>query len=550
MAASTPQPEAMPAAAAQVPPIAPGQPGPPGPQGGQARAPQGAVSPQGTLAVHEPGSGKLVGEVRVATPAQVREAVAASRAAQVGWGRLTFEERAAILQRFKQLLLDRAEEICDLITRENGKTRNESLFMELLPVADLTHWFAKNAGKLLRDEKLRLHMFPHKQSYVRFYPRGVIGIISPWNYPFSIPTGDVVMALLAGNGAVLKPSEFTPIIAEKARALLEEAGVPRGLVQVVQGRGEVGAALVQSGVDMVVFTGSVATGRKVNVAAAERMIPCVLELGGKDPAIVLPDADLDATAKKVAWGAFANSGQTCAAIERVYAHESILEPLTEKIVQIARSLRQGEPNRHDVDVGAMTTQMQVDVVRRHLDEATARGASVRAGGTITVAPSGARFIQPTVLTGATQDMAIVREETFGPMLPILPYRTEEEAIRLANDSSYGLSAYVFTRSRAAADRIANQLLAGTVMHNDALYTHAAPETPWGGVKGSGLGRVHGKHGLRDLCETRHVNLERFAFPAFWYYPYSSRSFRTGLRVYGTLIGNGLGARLRALLGRR
>jgi len=269
MAASTPQPEAMPAAAAQVPPIAPGQPGqpgPPGPQGGQARAPQGAVSPQGTLAGHEPGSGKLVGEVRVATPAQVREAVAASRAAQVGWGRLTFEERAAILQRFKQLLLDRAEEICDLITRENGKTRNESLFMELLPVADLTHWFAKNAGKLLRDEKLRLHMFPHKQSYVRFYPRGVIGIISPWNYPFSIPTGDVVMALLAGNGAVLKPSEFTPIIAEKARALLEEAGVPRGLVQVVQGRGEVGAALVQSGVDMVVFTGSVATGRKVNVA--------------------------------------------------------------------------------------------------------------------------------------------------------------------------------------------------------------------------------------------------------------------------------------------
>src|SRR6202022_1268056 len=336
------------------------------------RPAQGSVTPQGTLAVYEPGTGKLLGEVRVSSVSDVRETVQQARAAQTEWARKPFAERRAVLLRFQELLLERAEEFCDHLTRENGKTRNESLFMEVLPVADAVHWYATHAEKALADERIPLHLFPHKKSYLRFYPRGVIGIISPWNYPFSIPTGDVVMALLAGNGAVLKPSEFTPIIAEKARALLEEAGVPRGLVQVVQGRGEVGAALVQSGVDMVVFTGSVATGRKVNVAAAERMIPCVLELGGKDPAIVLPDADLDATAKKVAWGAFANSGQTCAAIERVYAHESILEPLTEKIVQIARSLRQGEPNRHDVDVGAMTTQMQVDVVRRHLDEATAR----------------------------------------------------------------------------------------------------------------------------------------------------------------------------------
>jgi len=357
------------------------------------------------------------------------------------------------------------------------------------------------------------------------------------------------MALMAGNGVVVKPSEFTPLIAERMRVLLEEAGVPRGLVQVVQGKGDVGAELIRSGVNMIVFTGSVPTGRKVNVAAAEQMIPCVLELGGKDPAIVLPDADLDTTALKVAWGAFANSGQTCASVERVYVHESIAPELTEKLVKLAQGLRQGEPNSHDVDVGAMTTQMQVDIVKRHLDDARAKGAKVLAGGEVKVYPDGGRFVQPTVLTGVTQDMAIMRDETFGPMLPIMTFRTEDEAVRLANDSPYGLSAYVFTRDRAKADYIANRLLAGTVMHNDTLYTHAAPETPWGGVKASGLGRVHGKHGLRDLCEVRHVNLERFNFPAFWFYPYSAKGYRLGRRVYGTLIGTSLSARLKALLGR-
>ena len=513
------------------------------------RPAQGSVTPQGTLAVYEPGTGKLLGEVRVSSVSDVRETVQQARAAQTEWARKPFAERRAVLLRFKELLLARAEDFCDHITRENGKTRNESLFMEVLPVADAAHWYATHAQKVLADEKIPLHLFPHKKSYLRFYPRGVIGIISPWNYPFSIPVGDAIAALMAGNGVVVKPSEFTPIVMEKTRALLEEAGLPRGLFGVVQGRGEVGAELIRSGVKMIVFTGSVATGKRVNLAAAEQMIPCVLELGGKDPAIVLPDADLDAAAKRIAWGAFANSGQTCASVERVYVHESVARPFTEKVVALARQLRQGDPNQHDVDVGAMTTQMQVEIVRRHLDEARQRGAQVLAGGEIQVSPEGARFVQPTVLSGTTPEMAIVREETFGPMLPIMTYRTEEEAVRLANDSSYGLSAYVFTKDRAKAERIANQLLAGTVMHNDTLYTHAAPETPWGGVKASGLGRVHGKHALRDFSEIRHVNLERINFPAFWYYPYSRKAWSTGLRVYRTLLGRGIGGRLKALFGR-
>ena len=514
------------------------------------RPQQGVPTPEGTLAVYEPGTGKLLGEVRVSTPAQVRETVQQARAAQSEWARKSYAERREVLLRFKDLLLQRAAEFCDQLTRENGKTRNESLFMEVLPVADAVNWYANKAEKILADEKIPLHLFPHKKSYLRFYPRGVVAIVSPWNYPFSIPVGDAAAALMAGNAVVVKPSEYTPIIIEKARALFEEAGLPRGLFGVVQGRGDVGGELIRSGVNMVLFTGSVATGRKVNVAAAEQMIPCVLELGGKDPAIVLPDADLDTAAKKIAWGAFANSGQTCASVERVYVHESVVQPFTEKVVALAKGLRQGEPNGHDVDVGAMTTHMQVDIVRRHLEEARQRGAKVLAGGEIQVTPEGARFIQPTVLAEVTQDMAIVRDETFGPMLPILKFRTEEEAIRLANDSAYGLSAYVFTNDRRSAERIANQLAAGTVMHNDTLYTHAAPETPWGGVKASGLGRVHGKHGMRDFCEVRHVNLERLNFPAFWYYPYSKRAWGLGLRVYRTLLGRGVRGRIKALLGKQ
>src|SRR5207245_1513862 len=326
---------------------------------------QGTVTREGTLVVHEPGSGKLLGEVRVSTPADVRYTVQQARAAQSEWARRPFAARRAVLMRFKELLLERAEEFCDHLTRENGKTRNESLFMEVLPVADAVHWYATHAEKALADERIPLHLFPHKKSYLRFYPRGVIGIISPWNYPFSIPAGDVVMALMAGNGVVLKPSEFTPLVAERLRALLEEAGVPRGLLQVVHGKGDVGAD--------------------------EQMVPCVLELGGKDPAIVLHDAELDTAALKLAWGAFANSGQTCASVERVYVHESIAPQLTEKLVKLAQGLRQGEPNSYDVDVGAMTTQMQVDIVKRHLEDARAKGAKVLAGGEVKVYPDGGRF---------------------------------------------------------------------------------------------------------------------------------------------------------------
>jgi len=431
--------------------------------------------------------------------------------------------------------------------RDCGKPTKQAR-ADALALVRYFEFYAGVADKLMGNT---IPLGPGFLDYTVKEPIGVSGQIVPWNYPIQIGARGAAPALAAGCCVVMKPSSEAPLTALALAKLGSEAGLPPGVFNVVPGRGgDAGERLASHpDVNQLTFTGSVPTGRKVSVAAAEQMIPCVLELGGKDPAIVLPDADLDTTALKVAWGAFANSGQTCASVERVYVHESIAPELTEKLVKLAQGLRQGEPNSHDVDVGAMTTQMQVDVVKRHLDDARAKGAKVLAGGEVKVYPDGGRFVQPTVLTGVTQDMAIMRDETFGPMLPIMTFRTEDEAVRLANDSPYGLSAYVFTRDRAKADYIANRLLAGTVMHNDTLYTHAAPETPWGGVKASGLGRVHGKHGLRDLCEVRHVNLERFNFPAFWFYPYSAKGYRLGRRIYGTLIGTSLSARLKALLGR-
>ena len=265
-----------------------------------------------------PATGQPQPAVPVDPPEAVADAVRAARAAQPAWAALTFTERRDVLLRFKDELLKAVDEVSDLLIEENGKPRFEALTTEILTVADLTRFYAKRARRLLRDERLPLHLFPHKKSLLRYSPRGVIGVIAPWNFPFSIPVGDVVMSLAAGNAVVLKPSEFTPRIALKARELFDRAGLPKDLFRVVVGRGPTGAALIQAGVDMVVFTGSVPTGKKIAVACAERLIPCILELGGKDPAIVLDDADLDRAAKAIVWGAFANSGQVCASVERVY----------------------------------------------------------------------------------------------------------------------------------------------------------------------------------------------------------------------------------------
>jgi len=475
----------------------------------------------------EPATGRPLPPLRIHGPEEVREIVARARAAQKRWAALSWKEREEKLLAFRSLLVDRTEEVVALLMQESGKPRFEALTHEVFPVADLTHFFARRARKILRDESIGLHLFgPLKRSTIHYVPRGVVGVISPWNYPFSIPVGDVVMALAAGNAVVVKPSEWTPRILLKAQELFWEAGLDPDLFAVVLGGGETGAALVDAGIDMMIFTGSVATGRKVGAACGERLIPFVAELGGKDPAIVLPDAKVEDVARQVVWGAFANAGQICASVERVLVHESIYEPFVRRVVELTRSLRQGDPaaaGTDHVDLGAMVVPGQVEIVQAHVADAVAKGARVLTGGRAW-GENGARFFEPTVLVDVTPEMRIWREETFGPCLPIRPFRNEADAIADANDSPFGLSAYVFSTDIERAERIARQLEAGTVMINDVLYTHALPETPWGGMKQSGVGRVHGLQGLKDLCEIRHVNQPRISMLPLWMYPYREKTF--------------------------
>jgi succinate-semialdehyde dehydrogenase/glutarate-semialdehyde dehydrogenase len=494
------------------------------------------ITGSATITSINPATGEPIGEVPDMSADQVHAVIASVRSAQRDWARVPLETRCRQVTRFAEVLMARAEELIDVIVREAGKTRLEALGMEVIVVADLVRYFAKHAPEMLAPEPVPLHLMKHRASYLHFVPRGVVGVIAPWNFPFSIPLGETMMSLIAGNGVVLKPSEVTPLIALKAKELFDACDLPPDLFQVVTGRGAAGAALIDGGIDYCVFTGSVATGKKVAAACGERLIPCTLELGGKAPALVCGDADLDRAAQAITWGGFANAGQVCASVERVYAVDSIHDALVERVARHARDLRQGDASvSTDVDMGAMSWDQQVNNVERLVDAAVSGGAKVEAGGKRRAGRG--MFFEPTVLSNCTQDMDVMRKEIFGPVIPIMRVQNEEEAVRLANDSKLGLLAYVFTRDRERGKRLAERIEAGTVMVNDVLNTYACPETPWGGVKHSGIGRTHSVHGLRDLCETRHVNYDRVAFGReVWWYPYRDGTFRALLRGARLLFG--------------
>jgi succinate-semialdehyde dehydrogenase/glutarate-semialdehyde dehydrogenase len=484
-----------------------------------------------TIVSINPATGQPLGEVPDMSAAEVRAAVSTARAAQPAWAALPIEVRCRRVLRFAEVLMSRAEDVIDLLVREAGKTRIEALGMEVVLVADLVRYFTKHAPEMLEPTQVPLHLMKHRASYLKYVPRGVVGVIAPWNFPLSIPIGETMMALIAGNAVVLKPSEVTPLIALKARELYIAADLPPELFQIVTGRGGTGAALIDAGIDFCVFTGSVGTGKKVAAACGERLIPCTLELGGKAPAVVCHDADLERAAQAITWGGFANSGQVCASVERVYAVASIHDELVSRITHLAKALRQGDP-ADDVDVGAMSWDQQVAHVQKIVDAAVAAGATVETGG-----HRHGQFFEPTVLSKCRQDMDVMRKEVFGPVIPIMKVESEDEAVKLANDSNLGLLAYVFTRDRERGRRLAERIEAGTVMVNDVLNTYACPETPWGGVKQSGIGRTHSVIGLRDMCEIRHINHDRVSLSReVWWYPYKEGTFRALLRGARLLFG--------------
>jgi len=466
-----------------------------------------------------------LGRVRIYGEADITRALDSARAAQPSWASLSFKERAAVIMRAKRLLLASQDEVCELITRETGKPVLESLTNEVFPIANLMDYFARKSARLLRGEQFTLSVFRNKKSRITYAPLGVVAVIAPWNYPFSIPMGEVVMALMAGNAVLLKPSEYTPLVGLEIGRLFRDAGLPDGLLHLLTGDSATGAALVNTAVDKIFFTGSTRTGWKIAETAARRAVPFVLELGGKDAMIVCADAPFERTVNGAVWGAFSNCGQACASVERLYVIESIAERFIGAVVEKTRTLRVGVDGERQQDIGPINNERQLRIVTEHVNDAVAHGAKVLTGGKRIESLPG-YFFEPTILVNVTNSMRVMQEETFGPVLPIVVVKDEAEAIREANRSRYGLLASVWTKDTRRGQRIAAQLEAGTVIINDAIYTHSAAETPWFGVKQSGFGVTHSKHGLREFARMKHINWDLFPLKTnLWWYPYSDKRRR-------------------------
>jgi acyl-CoA reductase-like NAD-dependent aldehyde dehydrogenase len=493
-----------------------------------------------------PATGELIGAVETITPAKVQGIVDDVAEVQPFWAALTLDDRARYMRRAVDVLLADLDEIADLLTNEQGKPRVESYTMELLPTVDSLKWIADNGPKILSDEKLSMPLFlKSKSAKFTFEPIGVVGVIAPWNYPWSIPFGEVAIALMAGNGVVLKPASLTPLIGDRIRQTFEKAGLPEGLIRTVHGGGRIGDALVKSTAGKIFFTGSVEVGRKVGVECAKRMKGSVLELGGKDPQIVCADADLANAISGAVWGGFANAGQTCSGIERVYVMEPVADAFLEGVVRETERLTVGDPREWTTEIGAMVSEDQAKIVTELVDDAVQNGAKKLTGGPTQLDGMNGSFIAPIVLTGVTHDMRIMKEEIFGPVLPVITVESEEEAIRLANDSEFGLGASVWTKDRAKGERMAHQIESGMVWVNDHSFSHGACQCAWGGVKDSGLGRSHSKFGFYECVNIKQLAWEPGWTRDLWWQPYD-RKLGDAIRSSAQILYSRNGNRLQAL----
>ena len=493
-----------------------------------------AVAAPGELRVVNPATLELVGTVAATDPAAVQELVTEAKVAQEAWGETSPGDRRKVLEQVSKDVLRRAEEIADTVVAETGKPRVEAYTSELFPALDTLAWLARHAEALLAPERVgypQLHL-KHKRAVLYYEPLGVAAVVAPWNFPFAIPFTQSAYALAAGNSVLLKPSELTPLTGALVAELFAAAGAP---LLLAQGDGAVGEALVTSrGLGKVLFTGSAEVGRRVAAAAGERLVPVTLELGGKDPMLVLDDADLSRAVDGALWGSFLNCGQVCSGVERIYVEGDLFEPFVEELARKAAEL----------ELGPLISAEQRDKVAALVDDALAHGARALTGGR---APERTGwFYEPTVLVDVPDTARIEHDETFGPVVTVARTSDENAAVRAANDSTFALGASVWTSDAERAKRLAHRLRAGTVWHNDHAYSYGAAQAAWGGRGESGFGRTHSKHGLYDLTAPKFVDRDSGRVPVPWWFPYDENAAGAFHGALAALYTGGPLARTRAV----
>ena len=505
------------------------------------------------LVSENPATLEPVGEVSLASPELCRRAIEAAKDAYPVWRWLDIREKRAIFKRAENILARRAVEAGRLIAAEKGSPYAESLAVEVFGALQSLNYYGHNQGRLLRSRRAGHHtpLFLNKTGAFHFHPLGPTLIISPWNFPFLIPFCDILSALTAGNSVVLRPSTTTPLTALLLGEVFIEAGLPPGVLNIVVCRvPEAEAMIVDRDIQSVMFTGSVGIGKRVVELCSRNLTNLALELGGKDPMIVLEDADLERAARGAVWTAFMNCGQSCGSIERAYVARQVADAFTARVIELAKEVRVGNPLDTGVDMGPMATAGQLKVVEEHIADARDKGAAIPVGGN-RVAGLAGYFIEPTVLTGVDHTMRVMTEETFGPTLPIMVFDDDEQAVALANDSDYGLTASVWTRDRKRAAWFAERLEAGSVTINDHMYSFVEPKAIWGGIKQTGMGRSHGPYGLLELVDIKYVGMDFFRKKSqTWWFPYDRSLEGIMEKAIAVFHGAGLGARVKALLGLR
>jgi acyl-CoA reductase-like NAD-dependent aldehyde dehydrogenase len=489
--------------------------------------------------VENPATGQVVASIPVVPPERIPELVERARAAQQGWEALGFEGRAQLLRRCQKWVIDNSDRVIETIVSETGKAWEEAQLAEVSYAAAAFGFWAKNAEDYLADEKVKTAspFVKGRKLIVRHVPVGVVGVIGPWNYPLTNSFGDCIPALAAGNAVILKPSEVTPLTALLMAECLRECGVPENVYQVAPGFGETGGALVDA-VDFLMFTGSTATGKRVMERAAQTLTPIALELGGKDPMLVCADADLERAANAAVHYSMQNAGQTCISTERLYVEAPIYDEFVSLVTQKVGQLRTGAPHGPgSTDLGAVIHPPQADIVEAHVRDAVDKGARVVAGGKRS--DDQGHFYEPTVLVDVDHTMTCMRDETFGPTLPIMKVADADEGIRLANDTPYGLQASVWTKDVAKGEKLARRMEAGAVTVNDAQINYVALELPMGGWKTSGLGTRHGPDGIRKYTKTQSLVVTRFAPKRDLHMlPYSAKRTKLISRMLKLVYGRG------------